>query len=220
MIVAVIPAYNEEKTIGPILEKARSFADKIIIVDDGSTDKTAEIAKQYGVGVLSHVINRGLGAALRTGFAAALKENAEMVVTLDADGQHNPEDIPKLIEPIKNGSADAVIGSRFLKNEKAPLFRKIANWVGNAVTYLFFGIWVTDSQSGFRAFSRKALLKIHLKSSGMEVSSEIIKEIKRNNLRLAEVPIKPVYTKYSMSKGQNLLEGVKTVFQLILRRLE
>ena len=220
MLAGVIPAYNEEKIVGPVLEKARSFVEKIIVIDDGSTDKTAEIAKQCGAKVLSHVINRGLGAALQTGFSVALNDGASIVVTLDADGQHNPEDIPKLIEPIKNGSADAVIGSRFLKNEKAPLFRKIANWLGNAITYFFFGIWVSDSQSGFRAFNREALKKLNLKSSGMAVSSEIIKEIKRNRLRLKEIPIKPVYTKYSMSKGQNIFEGVKTLYHLLLRKLE
>lgn len=233
MVITVIPAYNEEKTIGSVLGEVQKYVDKIIVVDDGSMDKTAEVAASFqfpllckgGLGgvkieVLNHIINRGLGAALRTGFFAALRENADIIVTLDADGQHNPEDIPRLIAPIQKGEADAVIGSRFLKNEKAPLFRKIANWLGNAVTYLFFGIWVSDSQSGFRAFSREALQKLNLKSSGMEISSEIIKEIKRNNLRLVEIPIKPIYTKYSLSKGQNLLEGVRTVFQLILRKLE
>ena len=171
---------------------------------------------------------------MQTGFSAALNlwnlpdssaaatnfEDVDIFVTLDADGQHNPEDIPKFVEPIKNGGVDVVIGSRFLKNEKMPLSRKIANFLGNIITFLFFGIWVSDSQSGFRAFSREALQRLNLKSSGMEISSEIIKEIKRNDLRLLEVPIKPIYTKYSMSKGQNFLEGVKTVFQLILRRLE
>ncbi len=260
MTVAVIPAYNEEKTIGEILEKVKLFVNKIIVVNDGSKDKTAEMAGQCGVQVINHIINRGLGAALRTGFSAAARENADIIITLDADGQHNPEDIPKLIAPIKNNEADAVIGSRFIlekhnsrhsecseesrgsaatheinvgrriassarsfgqyPQDDVPIFRRFANFAGNLTTFLLFGIWVSDSQSGFRAFSQKALLKINLKSSGMEVSSEIIKEIKRNHLRLKEIPIKPVYTKYSMSKGQNLLEGARTLFQLILRRLE
>jgi len=301
MLTAIIPAYNEEKTLGGVLEKVKLFVDKIIVVNDGSNDKTAEIAKQYGAQVLNHIINRGLGAALRTGFVAALglrnlkvaatdlknndagaaadsknndvasdlrndlknndvaagfslrnEESLDIILTLDADGQHSAEDIPRLIAPIQNGEADVVLGSRFTsfvtpakagvqkndpvdsrvhrqggaskpENDKmgnAPLFRSIANFLGNVVTFFLFGIWVSDSQSGFRAFSGEALSKINLKSSGMEVSSEIIKEIKRNNLRLKEIPIKPVYTKYSMSKGQNFLEGIKTVSQLILRKID
>lgn len=217
-IIAVIPAYNEEKTIGNVVRKTTGFADEVLVVDDGSADKTQEIARNYGAKVLNLRINRGLGSAIRTGIKAALARGADIIITLDADGQHNPEDIKKIIEPILKNEADVAIGTR-MKEKGMPTKRRMANLTANFVTFLLFGIWAKDSQSGFRAFSAKAAKLIDLRTDRMEISSEIISEIKDKNLRFAEIRIKPVYTEYSMSKGQNFFVGIETAFRLFLRRL-
>lgn len=218
-IFALIPAFNEETTIADVLTRTKPFVDGMIVVDDGSTDRTSQIARTQGAIVVGHVINRGLGAAIGTGFAVAQRLGADVVVTLDADGQHDPAAIKKCIEAIEQG-ADVVIGSRMLTGFVGmPLHRRIAQIVGNIVTFVLFGAWVTDSQSGFRAFTQYALEKIQIRTNRMEVSSELIAEAKRNQLKLVEVPIKAVYTEYSLSKGQNFFVGLKTVLKLILRRI-
>jgi UDP-N-acetylglucosamine---dolichyl-phosphate N-acetylglucosaminyltransferase len=217
--IAIIPAYNEEKTIAEVLERTRPFVTEILVVNDGSSDQTAAIAKKAGVIVVSHSINRGLGAAIGTGFAAAQKYGADLALTLDADGQHDPSEIPKFIAAVKEG-AEVVIGSRMIEGAKGmPWYRKVAQLIGNITTFLLFGAWVTDSQSGFRGFSKKALEKIEIKTNRMEISSELIAEAHRNKLKLVEVPIKAIYTDYSLSKGQGFFVGIKTLIKLILRRL-
>jgi len=218
-LVIVIPAYNEEKTIGKLIDQLKNQGyRRIIVVDDGSEDRTYKIASSKNAEVFRHIFNRGLGGALRTGFAAALKNGADLIVTMDADLQHSVSDIPKLVSPVINKEADVVIGSRMLDFRDMPLSRRLANKIANFFTWLFFGLKVTDSQSGFRCFSKKALAKMDLTSNKMEISSEIIQEIKRNNLRLKEIPIKSIYTSYSLSKGQNLILGIKTLIKLILLR--
>jgi glycosyltransferase involved in cell wall biosynthesis len=218
-IVAIIPAYNEEKTIAEVLQKASGFVSAIIVVNDGSNDATANIAQTNGAIVISHAINRGLGAALGTGFEAAKIFNADVALTLDADGQHDPNEICRLVAAIENG-ADVVIGSRMMMGSAGmPFHRKIAQVIGNLVTFVLFGARVTDSQSGFRAFNRKALQHIEIRTNRMEVSSEIIAEVKRNKLKLVEVPISAIYTNYSLAKGQSFVVGVRTMLKLILRRL-
>lgn len=213
--VAIIPAFNEEKTIGEVVSKSKKYADQIIVIDDGSKDGTCRIAADSGATVYRHLVNRGLGGALGTGIKAALQNEADIIVTLDADGQHDPAEIPRLIKPMINGEADAVIGSRFLANQPMPLFRKLGNPFFNLVTFLLFGVKTTDSQSGMRAFSKKAAQSLEIRSNGMEVSSEILKEIKIKQLKLKEVPIKSIYTDYSLSKGQGLLPGIKTLIKLL-----
>ncbi len=217
-VVAVIPAYKEETTIADVLERTRSFVDEMIVVNDGSPDQTAEVAKAHGAIVVSHIINRGLGAAIGTGFAAAQKYGADMVVTLDADGQHDPTEIPKFVDAIKQG-ADVVIGSRMLTRTGMPWYRQVANLLGNISTLVLFGAYVTDSQSGFRAFTKNALSKIEIKTNRMEVSSELIAEAKAHGFKIVEVPIKAIYTDYSLSKGQSFFVGIKTLLKLVLRRL-
>jgi glycosyltransferase involved in cell wall biosynthesis len=189
------------------------------VVDDGSADQTAALARAAGALVVSHRINRGLGAALSTGLAAALTVGAETVVTFDADGQHRIEDLVRLVQPIVAGQADCALGCRTLSRQAMPKSRRLANWIGNALTWALFGLWVKDSQSGLRAFSRTAAERLDLRCQRMEVSSEIVKEIKRHGWRLAEVPIQAVYTDYSLSKGQGLVVGLKTAGRLLIRRL-
>lgn len=218
-IIAIIPAFNEEKTIENIVRETKNFADEVLVINDGSSDLTKIKAESCGAKVVNLKINRGLGSALRTGIKTAINCNADIIVTLDADGQHDPEDIKRLIEPILNQEADVVIGTRMKKPEGMPMIRQFANWFGNFVTFVLFGIWVTDSQSGFRAFSKYAAKKLDIRSDRMEVSSEIIKEIKDKELRLREVSIKPVYTEYSLSKGQSFFVGLQTAFKLILRKI-
>ena len=217
-ILAVIPAYNESQTIAEVLRDTSRFVDGIIVVDDGSTDRTAEIARTHGALVVRHVINRGLGAAIGTGFEMAKRLSADVVVTLDADGQHDPSEIPKFISAIV-GNADVVIGSRVLNWRDMPWHRKCATVIGNLVTFFLFGAWVTDSQSGFRAFTSFALRHIQIKTNHMEVSSELIAEAKRLKLNLVEVPIKAIYSDYSLSKGQNFVGGLRTLMKLILKRI-
>ncbi len=215
----IIPAFNEEKTIGKLLAKLKSGGYRnIVVVDDGSKDRTAEIAYQEGVIVLNHVINCGLGGTLRTGFEYALTNGADIIATMDADLQHKVEDIPKIIKPILSQKADVVIGKREFASKQMPFSRKLANKTGNLFTFIFFGLTVSDSQSGFRCFNPKALKKMNLLSSKMEICSEMISEIKKNKLKLVEVPIATIYTKYSLSKGQSFKQGIKTLIRLIAVR--
>lgn len=217
-IIAIIPAYNEEQTIADVLLRTREFVDEIIVIDDGSKDRTGEIARAHGAMVLRHMINRGLGASLGTGFEMSRRLGAEAVVTLDADGQHDPASIPQLVSALANG-ADAAIGSRMLEHKGMPWFRIVANKLGNLTTFVLFGAWVSDSQSGLRAFSAHALEHMEIRTNRMEVSSELISEVKRLNLTLVEVPVKAIYTDYSLSKGQNFFVGLKTLVKLVLRRI-
>lgn len=219
-VVVVIPAYQEEKTIEEVIRRTRSLIFDVLVIDDGSRDTTSISAKRAGARVIRHSVNRGLGAALGTGFAAARLLQADVVVTLDGDLQHEPEAIPLFVEQIEKG-ADVVIGSRMLTGLKGmPWHRKFATHVGNVVTRLLFGVSVTDSQSGFRAFSRKALDCMELTTDRMEVSSEIIAEAGRKHLQVVEVPIRALYTLYSLSKGQGIMVGCKTLFKLVLHRLK
>ncbi len=222
-IYIVIPAYNEEKSIGNVIASLKKEGYKnIIVVNDGSKDKTSKIAKSKGVLVLDHIINRGLGGALNTGISAALKLGAEIIVTFDADGQHDVSDIESVVKPIIDGKADFVIGSRFLRKQKLNfhlMIRRFGIKILNLITYALFNIHTTDSQSGLRALSRKAASKIRITANRMEVSSEFFREIKKNKLRLKEVPIKTIYTDYSIRKGQSTLNGFRIIMRLILRNM-
>jgi glycosyltransferase involved in cell wall biosynthesis len=219
-VVVVIPAYNEERTIVGVIRglKRRGFT-RLIVVDDGSNDRTGELARHEGVILLRHILNRGLGGALGTGITAALRLGGEAIVTFDADGQHDPNDIARLLEPIATGEADMVIGSRMLKPIGMPYRRRLANWIANIVTYLLFRGWTTDSQSGLRAFSSQAAARIRIMTSGMEVSSEIIAETVKNRLNRKEVPVHAIYTDYSLSKGQSFKVGLQTLMKLILAKM-
>jgi UDP-N-acetylglucosamine---dolichyl-phosphate N-acetylglucosaminyltransferase len=219
----VIPAHNEASTIGQVLQQVMSLdlpdvQKRIIVVDDGSRDGTGEIARSKGVIVVRHLVNRGLGGALGTGIKMALRWGADVVVTFDADGQHSPNDIGKIIEPVLTGRADIVIGSRMLKTGRMPWARRVANRLANFVTWVLTGIRTTDSQSGLRAFSRLAAEKIRITANNYDVSTAICGEIGRHQLRLIEVPVKVIYTPYSLSKGQGFRVGLKTLFRLLLSR--
>lgn len=217
-IYVVVPAYNESKTIKSVIEELKDRNLNIIIIDDGSHDETYQIAENslYRVNgtIYRHVLNRGLGAALKTGIDAALSNNADIIVTFDADGQHDPNDILNVCSPIIEGKADVVIGKRDFK--EMPLSKKFGNQIMNTLTRIFYGIHVNDSQSGLRAFNRKAAGFLDINSRGYGVSSEIIGEIKKHDLKVEEVEIKTIYTDYSMAKGTNLNVGLKILFKLII----
>ena len=219
-VYLVVPAYNEEKTVSEIIEGIVNEGYNVVLVNDGSEDKTLELAinskRKYPdkIFIVSHMINRGLGATLNTGMETAIKKNAKYIITFDADGQHAIEDISKVIQPLLNGEADAVIGSRPF--EDMPLSKSFANIVMNFLTLIFYRRKVKDSQSGLRAFTKDAANKINVVSSGYGVSSEFIKEITDNNLRLSEVTITTIYTPETQSKGTDAIVGLKILFKMII----
>jgi glycosyltransferase involved in cell wall biosynthesis len=223
-LCVVLPAFNEAAVINQVLTDIQQelaslsgWRSRVVVVDDGSTDKTGEQAVMAGAVVLRHVLNRGLGGALSTGMTYAKKMGAQTMITMDSDGQHDAKDIKKLLEPLVRNKADVVIGSRMLGQKGMPWDRRLINGVSNWVTFLLFQVWTTDSQSGFRAFNRKALQTITIKTKEMEVSSELFAEMKRNRLRLKEVPIQVIYTDYSRYKGQGNLNGLRILLKLIIR---
>jgi len=216
----VIPAFNEEKKIGRVIKNLKKDNFKnIIVVDDGSQDKTGNIARKCGAKVYTHIINRGLGGALNTGITAALINHAKIVATCDADGQHDTADIKRAIKVLKEKNLDVVIGSRLINSRGMPLSRKIINFGANIITYLLFRVYVSDTQSGLRVFTKEAAEKIKIKTNRMEVSSEIVNEIGRNKLKFEEIPIKAIYTEYSMRKGQSNSNAFRIFYKLIMRRI-
>lgn len=212
-VAVIVPAYNEERFIGSVVLKTLRYADIVLVVDDGSTDGTAEVAAAAGAEVITHEQNLGKGAALNTGFCWARSVDADVVVTIDADGQHFPEDLPAIIQPIVTGGADIVVGSRYLQVAwDVPRHRVLGHQVFNAVTNHLSGVKVTDSQSGFRAFSRRALLAISFASQGFAVESEMQFLAHEHNLRVSEVPVTIKYLdkpkRSVISHGLMVLNGI------------
>ena len=194
-ITVGIPAYNEEKNIASVISKLKKHADTIIVCHDGSDDLTGEISQQLGAIVIKHVKNKGYGAAISSLFLKAKELESDVFVTFDADGQHRIEDIAEVVEPIKNKEADLVIGSRFLntKSEEMPNYRKVGIKIITKVTNLSIKEKLTDSQSGFRAYSKKSLQEILPADEGMGVSTEILIKASNLELKIAEVPIQVHY---------------------------
>ena len=190
-----IPAYNEEKNIAKIITKLKKITDSIIVCDDGSSDMTSEIAKNLGVIVISHKKNMGYGAAIRTIFEKSAEIGSDILVTFDADGQHRIEDVSRVLHPLENNEADIVIGSRFLgKQSNVPNYRKLGIKVITQVTNSSIKTKLTDSQSGFRAYSKQVLSKISLSEIGMGISTEILIKASSEGLRITEVPITILYS--------------------------
>lgn len=207
MIVAAIPCYNEERHIASVVIRARKFVDSVLVVDDGSSDESAEVARAAGAIVCQHDKNRGYGAAVRTALAKGQELGADVLVLLDGDGQHDPRDIPGVVKPVVDGRAEVVIGSRFLEREReAPLYRRVGQRVLTLVTNIGAGSSTTDSQSGFRALSATALEAIALSEGGMSVASEMQFALKRSGMRVAEVPIHVSY--FGRSKRNPILHGL------------
>jgi glycosyltransferase involved in cell wall biosynthesis len=217
--LVVIPAFNEGKTVASVIRdlKDHGFRD-IVVIDDGSSDNTSSESLKAGVVVLKHIVNRGLGAGIGTGFEYAKNNGFELLITFDGDGQHVATDLGRLIGPIIKNKADVVIGSRLADSSQMPFVRKFLNWSANALTFALFGVWTTDSQSGLRAFNKKAINCIKIKTDRMEVSSEFFKEIARNHLRFVEIPIKAIYTDGSIKGSkQGSWASVRITLKLIIR---
>ena len=189
-----MPAYNEEKYIGSVILQARQFADEVVVVDDGSSDRTAQVARLAGATVIQHERNSGYGATVQTVLAEAKKRNPDVLVLLDADGQHNPEEIPSLVNAISDGS-DVAIGSRQKHSENIPAYRKFGQNIISFFTRILSRSTLSDTESGFRAFSRKALNMLEPKERGMAISAETISEATAKGLKIAEVPISAIYTR-------------------------
>lgn len=193
LVTVCIPAYNEERSIGMVVKKALSYVDKVIVCDDGSNDNTAKEAELNGASIIKHEKNKGKGAALKSLFESVLKTDGDIVVTIDGDGQFLPEEIPKLITPIKEDRADIVIGYRFDKNTEMPSYRKFGNKMLDRVTNLAADLPFRDTQSGFRAYSRNVIEQIQFSTDGFGVDSEILINASRKKFRILEEKITVLY---------------------------
>jgi glycosyltransferase involved in cell wall biosynthesis len=223
-VAIIIPAFNESSVIHDVVNNIdialMDYDNTIIVVNDGSKDETALLAQKAGALVISHVLNSGSGAATSTGIAYAKRNNFDFAATIDADGQHDPEDLKKILKRLQDDDApDLIIGSRLIDSNGMSATKVLGNKGLSFVTMLLFGVNVTDSQSGLRGFSKKALQKLNLRTQGYEFCSEMLWRAKQQNLFITEIPIKAIYTDYSKSKGQNNWNAFMIIRSLIQRRL-
>jgi len=214
-IIAVIPAYNEASRITPVITKAKTLVDEVIVIDDHSKDTTYQIAKKAGATTVRLITNMGAGFATRTGCDLALEKGATYIVTLDADGQHDPNEIPLFINPLKQGK-DMVFGCR-QRNKNMPAVKRLGNWGLTTICKILFGIQVNDSQSGFRAFSNTAYQKLRWTSERYGVVSEIVANASKHKLSYQEVIIKTIYN--DKEAGMGKIDAVKSVMSMLKWRL-
>ena len=213
-IWAVIPAYNEEKNIADIIKKTKKYVNNVLVIDDGSKDKTKEVAEKASATVLRHIVNLGKGAALKTGCDYAIKNYAKYIVALDADAQHNPEDIPRFIERLKK--YDIVFSYR-KASKKMPLVLRFGNQFISNVVRTVYGVSLNDTQSGFRAFSKEAYKKIRWNAADYSMESEMIARVGKQKLKYVQIPIQTIYSdKY---KGTTVIDGIKIVLNMIWWKL-
>ena len=213
-IFVVVPARNEEKHISKIVKSIKNYVNTVVVVDDGSKDKTSEEAKRSNAVVLKHIVNLGKGAALKTGCDYATKNRADVIIVIDADAQHDPKEIPNFLKKIKK--YDIIIAYRQV-NKKMPLLMQFGNWFINKTITFLYGVKIKDSQCGYRAFTSKAYKKIRWNASDYSMESEMIAKIGKHKLSYAEIPIETIYSdKY---KGTTIFDGIKIVFNLFIWRL-
>lgn len=212
-LVVVIPAYNEEKNIVGVIEKSLKYTQNIIVVNDCSTDNTAEVARTKGVAVVNLLQNRGAGYATRVGCDEAIKQGADIIVTLDADGQHCPDDMPGLLREMRAKNADMVFGYR-LKDKNMPLIKKIGNKTLSLTHHVLFGIYLQDSLTGFHAFRACSFDKIRWKSDRYGFISEFVYIIYKNKLTFGEALVKTIYL--DKKKGMTVKDGIKSIMLLII----
>lgn len=215
-IVAVVPAYNEEQNIKRVVCETKKYVDEVIVVNDGSVDKTAEIAKENGATVVNHIVNMGLGFALMTGNEAAIRRDADIIVTIDGDAQHDPREIKKLVKTLIEDNLDIVIASR-PHDKNMPLIKKIGNSLLYLASRTLFNVDIKDTQSGFRAYTVETYKRIKWKSSGYSVASEIVKNIGMKKLKYKEVKVKTVY--HNKYKGTTVLDGIKIFLNMLWWRV-
>jgi glycosyltransferase involved in cell wall biosynthesis len=215
-IIAAIPAYNEEKYIGTVVLKTRQYADEVIVVDDGSTDNTSSVASLANAIVIRHEKNRGKGAAIQSILAEVRKKSPDILILLDADLQHNPDEIPKLIKPIIYGGFDLVVGSRKQQRDKIPRYRRFGQKVLSYSARILSGEKVTDSECGFRALSPRAISELELKQCGFAIETEMISAAAERGFKITEVPVSAIYTQDGstlnpVSHGLGVLANIITM---------
>ena len=213
-IFAIIPAYNEESNIVSIIKKTKRYVGNIIVVDDGSNDKTKEVAENANAVVLRHIINLGKGATLKTGCDFAIRKGAKYIIVLDADAQHNPDDIPRFINKLKK--YDIVFSYRSVSSKMPPVLR-FGNWFISGIVRALYGINLNDTQCGFRAFSKEAYRKIGWNSSDYSMESEMISNVGKQKLKYVQIPIQTVYS--DRYKGTTVIDGIKIVLNMVWWRL-
>lgn len=219
-ILILMPAYNEGRVIAGVIGDLRRLFPDVVVVDDGSTDDTAQQAQIAGAKVIRHVLNRGQGAALQTGIEYFLSSGAECVVTFDSDGQHRVDDVVPMVIQIKRGEADVVLGSRFLgRSEGMPLGRHVLLQVAVILTRALSGLHVTDTHNGLRAISRHAARVLAIRARRMAHASELLDQLGRANLRVSEAPVRVAYTQYSLSKGQANIAAFRIAWDYATSRL-
>lgn len=213
----VLAAYNEGAVVAGVVRPLVDAGYKVVAVDDGSADDTAAQAREGGAQVVRHALNRGQGAALQSGMRYALDHGAAIVVTFDADGQHSADDVRRLIAPITGGSADIVLGSRFLEHsDSVPALRRILLRAAVVFTGMMSGVRLTDTHNGLRAMSRRAALQVDLQLDRMAHASEIIDQLARTRLPLIEMPVNVRYTPYSLDKGQHAGNAARIVWDYLV----
>jgi len=224
-VCVVIPAYNEGSIIKDVVKNIKSSLDKtsiiyeIVVVNDGSKDDTTAQAKLGGAKVIDHILNSGAGGATATGLSYANQNGFDFAVTMDADGQHLAKDVVNGIKNAQKTNVDLLIGSRLIDTKGMSKVKILGNKGLSVVTRILFGVNVTDSQSGLRIFSKKALAELRWKTSGYEFCSEMLWRAKQLNFNISEYPIKAVYTEYSKTKGQNNWNAINIVKSLVKRRI-
>jgi len=219
-IWAVIAAYNESETIAEVIAGLAEHGCSIVVVDDGSRDETAELARAAGSHVVRHPINLGQGAALQTGMEYALRRGAATLVTFDADGQHLPSDVHELVGTLHRSGADMACGSRFLgRTENMPRLRRATLKLATVFTYLSTGLRMTDAHNGLRAMTRACALRIQIRQNRMAHASEIIDQAAQLRLKLVEVPVTIRYSAYSLRKGQKISNSLTILLDLLVKRL-
>jgi len=219
-VFVIIAAFNEAECIADVVRDVREVYPNVVVVDDGSSDDTAERAREAGAWVLTHLINRGQGAALQTGITYALARGAQFVVTFDADGQHDVMDIAALIAPIVRGEVDVSLGSRFLREGvDMPTSRRIVLFFAVVFMRMTVRARLTDAHNGLRAFSRAAAERVDIKLDRMAHASEIVDQVVNSGVRYKEVPVHVRYTDYSLRKGQRNSAAFRVVFDYLMARL-
>jgi glycosyltransferase involved in cell wall biosynthesis len=215
-ITAILPAFNEEVSIGSMVLHAKQHADHVVVIDDGSKDRTSEVAYLAGAEVIRHPRNLGKGKALKTAFDHVAKNGCKIIVTMDSDGQHDPDDIRKLIGPIVKGEADIVNGSRYMNgsDKNTPFYRRIGQNILDYVTNLNSGLHITDTQSGFRAFARHTLPAFNFKCNGLAIESEMLMDAANAGLRIKEVEIGVRYD-VDCSSENPISHGLKVLANVI-----
>jgi glycosyltransferase involved in cell wall biosynthesis len=221
-IVAAIPCLNTQRSIAEVGNRAKKYVNEVIVIDDGSTDMTAEVANLAGATVINHGVNKGYGEAIKSCFSAARASNADVLVIIDGDGQHNPDEIPQLLAPVLQQEVGVVIGSRFLRNgRKIPPYRRfgidVINWLWN------FGskVQVSDTQSGFRVYNKQLIKEINFSWKGMSASIEILEQIREKKQKIREIPINCSYeNNNSTFTFKALRHGFGVAFSVLVIRIK